>query len=207
MKKLNLILFSLLALGAVFQACDDSETYAEKLSKERRWIRNFIASEGINVISEDDFYVDTITNTDNNEYVYFDDSGVYMQIMERGNGELMEDGEHWELMLRYTEISVETGDTVLTNIYTPAYLDIMMCTKSGTSYSASFTESNGLMYASYGQSVPTGWLIPLDFIKPNVYHDGDISRVRLIVPHSSGHSIASSYVTPYFYEITYQKKY
>lgn len=35
MKKLILLFISLLALGAFFQACDDTKTYAEMLEEER----------------------------------------------------------------------------------------------------------------------------------------------------------------------------
>ena len=186
MKKLGFLLLLFVSFGFVLQSCDDTETYAEKKEKERRWIKNYIEKNNINVISESDFKVDTITDVSNNEYVYFDDSGVYMQIVERGEG--------------------ETGDTLsTTNIYDPSAYDVMMCSKSSGSFTASFTQGN--MYSNYGQSVPTGWLVPLNYIKlkaqlPNEY----LPKVRLIVPHSAGHSTASSYVTPYFYEITYQKK-
>ncbi len=206
MKKLGFLLLLFVSFGFVLQSCDDTETYAEKKEKERRWIKNYIEKNNINVISESDFKVDTITDVSNNEYVYFDDSGVYMQIVERGEGEKMADGDHFEIIMRFIEGLVETGDTLsTTNIYDPSAYDVMMCSKSSGSFTASFTQGN--MYSNYGQSVPTGWLVPLNYIKlkaqlPNEY----LPKVRLIVPHSAGHSTASSYVTPYFYEITYQKK-
>lgn len=202
-------MFAFFALGLVFQACDDSETYAEKVSKERRWIRAYISSNNINVISEDEFYAnDTITDVDNNEYVYFDDSGVYMQIVKRGKGELMQNGERAEFLLRFMEGYVETGDTLSTSnlIGTNSYpYDVMICSKSSGQFTATFTE--GSMYYNYGSTVPTGWLVPLSYIKPAVQLPNDeLARVKLIVPHSAGHQTASSYVIPYFYEITYQKK-
>lgn len=207
MKKFSYLLFAFFALGLVFQACDDSETYAERQSKERRWIRDYISRNDINVISEEEFYAnDTTTNVDNNEYVYFDDSGVYMQILKRGKGELMQNGERAEFLLRFIEGLVETGDTLSTSnlIGTNSY-DMMICSKSSGEFTASFTQGN--MYSQYGQTVPTGWLVPLSYIKPAVQlPNEDLARVKLIVPHSAGHQSASSSVTPYFYEITYQKK-
>ncbi len=207
MKKLSYLLFALFALGFVFQACDDTETYAEKQEKERKWIRNYISRNNINVITEEEFFAnDTTTDVANNEYVYFDDSGVYMQILKRGEGELMQNGERAEFLLRFIEGLVETGDTLSTSnlIGTNSY-DAMICTKSGGEFTASFTQGN--MYAQYGQTVPTGWLVPLSYIKPAVQlPNAELARVKLIVPHSAGHQNASSYVTPYFYEITYQKK-
>jgi hypothetical protein len=65
------------------------------------------------------------------------------------------------------------------------------------------------MYYVYGSAqVPPGWLVPLTYINVGYPEkDGDeIAKVRLIVPHSQGHTMASSNVTPYFYEITYQRE-
>ena len=197
----------IVAAGFALQSCDDTETYAEKKEKERHWIDNYISENNITVISEDEFYAkDSTTDVSRNEYVYFDDSGVYMQVIQRGEGELMENGERSEYLLRFIEGMVETGDTLSTSnlIGTNSY-DVMICSKSVGEFIASFTEGN--MYSNYGQSVPTGWLIPLNYIKPAVQLPNDrLARVKLIVPHSAGHQTASSYVYPYFYEITYQKK-
>ena len=207
MKKLSYLLLAFFALGLVFQACDDTETYAEKKEKERRLISNYISANNIKVISENEFYAnDTTTDVSRNEYVYFDDSGVYMQILKRGDGELMRNGERAEFLLRFVEVLVETGDTMSTSnlIGTNSY-DVMMCSKSSGEFTASFTEGNTA--PNYGQPVPTGWLVPLNYIKPAVQlPNEDLARVRVIVPHSAGHQTASSYVAPYYYEITYQKK-
>ena len=64
------------------------------------------------------------------------------------------------------------------------------------------------MKDSYGESVPSGWLVPFNYInvgRPRTADD-EISKVKLIVPHTQGHTIASSYVYPYYYEITFERK-
>ena len=63
------------------------------------------------------------------------------------------------------------------------------------------------MYAAYSStSVPKGWLVPLSYIKVGrQFSEDQISKVRLIVPHSEGHANATSSVYPCFYEITYQE--
>ena len=57
-------------------------------------------------------------------------------------------------------------------------------------------------------SVPGGWLVPLNYVKiGRPENEGEeTAKVRLIVPHSQGTADASSSVTPYYYEITYQKE-
>ena len=42
MKKLILLFISLLAVGAAFQSCDNTKTYAEMLEEERDGVNDFI---------------------------------------------------------------------------------------------------------------------------------------------------------------------
>ena len=81
MKKINSILILIVSL-LVFTSCDKTETYAEQLERETESIHKFIIKKGINVISEDQFArQDNMTDTAKNQYVLFQNSGVYMQIV------------------------------------------------------------------------------------------------------------------------------
>ena len=51
MKKLLLLFFSLLAFGYMFQACDNSKTYAEMLDEEKDAVNAFIKKHNIQTIS------------------------------------------------------------------------------------------------------------------------------------------------------------
>ena len=84
MKKLLLLFFSLLAFGYMFQACDNSKTYAEMLDEEKDAVNAFIKKYNIQTISESDFEANGYkTDTTKNEYVAFS-NGVYMQIVDKG---------------------------------------------------------------------------------------------------------------------------
>ena len=84
MKKLLLLFFSLLAFGYMFQACDNSKTYAEMLDEEKDAVNAFIKKYNIQTISESDFEANGYkTDTTKNEYVAFS-NGVYMQIVNKG---------------------------------------------------------------------------------------------------------------------------
>jgi hypothetical protein len=50
--------------------------------------------------------------------------------------------------------------------------------------------------------------VPLNYVKiGRPENEGEeTAKVRLIVPHSQGTADASSSVTPYYYEITYQRE-
>ena len=61
MKKLVFLFLSLLTAGSLFQACDNSKTYAEMLEDEKNAVNKFIKDNDIRVISLEEFERDTIT--------------------------------------------------------------------------------------------------------------------------------------------------
>lgn len=195
------IFISLMALFAVgLCSCEDYETYAEQKEKEKRHIYDFIDEQGIEVIDKETFEANgQVTDTAKNEFVLFEDKGVYMQIVRKGEGEMMADGDRTVFMARYLEYNISSGDTVSGNLYT-SIPDKFTCERKGDTFSASFTQ--GFMYSIYGSAVPSGWLVPLSYITPGRPND-KAAKVRLIVPHSEGTSTAAQYVYPTYYEITY----
>ena len=197
-KKVFTALWALLAV--VMASCEDYETYAEQKEKERAHINDFIFERGITVIDVETFVAnDSTTDVSKNEYVLFEDKGVYMQIVRKGEGEMMQDGDRGVFMARYVEYNIAQGDTISGNLYasTPDYFT---CERNGDTFSASFTQ--GYMYGIYGSAVPKGWLLPLSYITPGRPND-KAAKVRLIVPHGEGTSNAAQYVYPTYYEITY----
>ena len=202
MKKISILFASVFLLGLVFQACNNGKTYAEMKEEEREAIKRFIEKEEINVISFDQFKEqDSTTDVSKNQFVLFSDNGVYMQIVDRGKGEQMADGRY-EILARYIEKQIVEGgttDTLSGNWYS-SYPDEMMLTKSGKTYSATFTLGEMTYYGNY---VPSAWLLPFNYIRVG-RSISERSKVRLIVPHSEGQSDASAKVYPCYYEITYQ---
>ena len=211
------ILFFMIALAAVLSSCNDYETYGDKKEKERNAIAKFISDSSIVVISEDQFNQQNYTtNLTRNEFVKLDKSGVYMQIVREGCGTILQDGESTKLVCRFSEFSILDDTLTVCNnnanlaVYGKSVVgmpDIIQVSRSSGSYTASF--ESGVMYTAYGSaSVPAGWLVPLSYVKvgrPQSPTD-QTAKVRLIVPHSQGHTTASSKVTPYFYELTYQRE-
>lgn len=195
------VFISLLALFAVLLcSCEDYETYAEQKEKEKAHINEYIKKNDIHVIDmetfEDNGYM---TDTAKNEFVLFEDKGVYMQIVRKGEGEMMKDGDRVVFMPRYLEYNIASGDTISGNLYAST-LDKFTCERKGDTFSASFTQ--GYMYGIYGSVVPSGWLLPLSYVNLGRPND-KAAKVRLIVPHSEGTSVAAQYVYPTYYEITY----
>ena len=202
MKKLLYSLLAFVVIGNFFAACDDTETYADMKEKEREAIEAFVKSMGINPISLEQFYAqDSTTDVAKNEYVRFEDNGVYMQIVRKGEGAPIADGERAEVIARYYEVNIKEGDTLTGNLYDASNPDFLTIENKSGNYSGSFT--SGYMYSAYGSSVPSGWLVPMPYL--NIGRKEPLAKVRLIVPHSEGQSTATSYVYPCFYEITYRK--
>ena len=199
--KYKWLLLPLLVL--LFAACDDEVSYSDMKERETRAVKEFIRSEGINVISFNEFIKnDSTTNVENNEYVIIDD--VYMQIVRNPKGiegaRQMRDGETLNVMARFVEYNISEGDTILGNVFDSDNPDYMRVKLDHGSYSATFT--SGYMALTYSSAVPTGWLTPLPYIY-FTRRQSQTAKVRLIVPHTKGTSTASSYVYPCFYEITF----
>ena len=94
------ILFSVLAACVVSTSiltttsCNEDETYAEQKDKEKKAIGQFLEDNDfvgkITPISEEQFYAqDSTTDLSKNEFVRFNDDGIYMQIVRKGNGPTM----------------------------------------------------------------------------------------------------------------------
>ena len=203
-RHLFITLISLLAL--VLCSCEDYETYADMKAKEKACIEDLIQSEDISVIDFETFkangYV-TDTAKNKNEFVLFKDKGVYMQIVRKGEGRMMESGDRWGVVARYLEVNIETGDTISGNLYEDMneLLDFFYITRTDDKFMASFTR--GYMQAIYNSSsVPSGWLVPFAYITPGRPND-KAAKVRLILPHSESTSLAAQHVFPTYYEITY----
>jgi len=207
MRKIIIALVAFVALNG-FIACNSYETYGDKKDKERAAIKKFIADSAITVISEDSFKAHNYkTDVSKNEFVYMNNSGVYMQIVRQGVGKPVQDGENPSLIFKFMELCLLDSTSILHNMNRPydSDLDVMTVLRQGATYTAYFV--NGLMASTYGESVPSGWLVPLSYINVGRPKDdvSKIAKVRLIVPHSQGHTVATSYVYPYYYEITFQR--
>ena len=161
MKKIVLTLAAFILLCAVV-SCSEYETYADQKDKEREAINEFIFNRGIVIIDEAVFNARG-HKTSGNEYVYLNNSGVYMQIVREGCGRPIQDKETTELLVRFKEQSIFDTTTVISNYLDSYDPDVMTVTRTGTTFTATFTY--GIMLACYGSSVPAGWLAPLNYIK------------------------------------------
>lgn len=182
------------------------DNYTEQQGEELRAIDDFIRHRNITIISETEFKAQNYrTDVTKNEFVYLMESGVYMQIVRKGNGTELNDGEKRTVYVEYKEQNILDTTAVTGNYTNPYKVDEMELARVGDTYTAMFTK--GLMLDSYGSAVPAGWLKVFPFIKIGrpVSEDDEVAMVRLIVPHTQGHQKAASKVIPYYYEIALQQ--
>lgn len=195
----------------MFTACNDGDTYADQKDRERAAINKFIANEGINVISEKTFKEQNyVTYLDKNQFVLFENTGVYMQIVSKGCGEPIKKGETTRVLCRYREVNLMTDSLQSTNdvLYWANIVDKMEVVNTSGTFNASFVSAESVMAGDYGSTaVPAGWLVPLSYVNVGRLEssEDELAKVRLIVPHTQGQQYASSNVYPCYYQITYQR--
>ena len=106
MKKLNLIIMTLVAEMSLASS-NDGVTQADLKKKERDAINRYITSHKIQKITEAEFEKKGfVTDTTKNEYVLFESTGVYMQIVRKGGGDKLKDGETATELCRYTMYNI-----------------------------------------------------------------------------------------------------
>lgn len=227
MKRIYWFLLAALVVLAQYSCGSEDQTYGEQKEHEREVVSSFIKRDvvmmigtdtlldlgKIKVITEEEFEnQDSTTNVEKNEFVLFSNTGVYMQIVREGTGKRIESGESRRLICRFWEYNIMGDSLQLTNriqkyATSPEYMNVS--NNSGyISGSFDLTMPTGsLMYSTYGDSdVPDGWLKPLEYVRVGTQTDEKrIAKVRLIVPHSAGHSHAMASVYPCFYELTFQE--
>lgn len=229
------LIVALVAMVFGFAACNDDMTYADMVKAQNKAIESFVrngchvtAEDGktvllhvdpINVIGEDEFerrvQADAehpelnvvLTDVSKNEYVLFANRGVYLQVVRKGPGKKIADGENCQVICRFHEFNI-TQDSLQLSNRVPAFEqspDIMSVSNRSGSFTATFV--SGLMSQVYGTAVPSGWLMALPYVNLGRQTDeeGEIAMVRLIVPSSEGQSYASNGVYGCFYEITMQR--
>jgi len=226
LNKLFTLLTIFVALTTIFTSCDEEDTYSDRRKRERKQIQAFLKNGttvydadstqmilhvpgDIKVISEEEFYAnDSTTNVEENEYVLFRNSGVYMQIVRKGPGKKIQDGESVTVLNRFIEFNIAADSVSCTNkimAYETMEDRMTMINTSGT-FTASF--SSGVLCSIYqSKSVPSGWLVPLSYINIGRQDssENEIALVRLIVPSTQGQSDANNLVYACFYEISYQR--
>lgn len=212
--KRNVFAVALLLLIGVmaFTSCNDDVTYADQVKRERSAINAYLADSSVTVISEEQFRANNYTtDVSKNEFVLFESSGLYMQIVRKGSGKPIASGETARVLCRYTERNLLTDSIQVSNTLYPIfyrYLEVMNVTNNSGTFEGSFEQATSLMYVFYGSTaIPNGWLAALPYVNIGRYTSAtdELAKVRLIVPHDLGQTYAVQNVYPCLYDITFER--
>ncbi len=192
----------------LLSACNDTETYTEKRERENAAINAYIAKNNIKTITESEFEsAGYKTDVSKNEYVLFEGTGVYLQVVTKGCGQPVKKGETANVLCRFTEVNLLVDTMQLSNnsLRYSEIPDKLTITNNSGSYQGSFV--SGRMYSIYGAAVPNGWLSAFPYINLGrpVNEEDEVSHVKLIVPAEQGQQYASQNVYPCFYDLTFQR--
>lgn len=183
--KLFRITLALISLVLLTASCDDSKSYAELLSDERKATNAYLATQ--KVINE--IPADTVFEEGENAPFYrIDEEGnVYMQVISSGdrkNNRAKEDEEIYFRWMRISLLAWATGS----EIYAEGNAEDM-------GYNSYFFRYNNFTLASSSQ-YGSGIQMPLDYL-------GVDCTVRLIIKSQYGFSSEIANVVPYLYTVRY----
>lgn len=190
-------------------SCKETETYAEQKEYETTRIGDYIAKYGIKVISEDQFRAQGYTtDVKQNEYVLIASQGVYMQIVNKGTGKPLKDGETETVLVRFSEWNINGDSAGISNegsVKFAKLVDKMTVQNTSGTFTASFT--SGMMMSNGSSQVPSGWLLPFTYINLGRPEDENFSdaKVNLIIPHDKGHAYATKYVYACHYQLAMRR--
>lgn len=170
MKKLIGGIVAILILAVLFPSCDDTESYADKLKKEKKNIENFLAENKIELIYE---YPEE-GKFEENQFFYDKSTGIYIQVVDTGNGNRAKSsGTLTEVNVRYGKTRILPDTTIYTNI--GAYGDQPLNFVYGmtNTYIDVSSSSNGYYFKS------PALVAPLKYV-------GEEGIVKILIPFSQG---------------------
>jgi len=174
-------------IAVVFPACNKSVSYAERVETEKKRIKNFLAEQNIEVLSN---YPSNGVFKSNQ--FYLDPSGVYINVVDSGNGKRATAlGKVYYRFSEAMELPTAEADTVNLVDITPQPLEFQY----GIEQTYTSQNSNSPAYAFLCPGIVT----PLKYV-------GENAVVRLLVPFKSGvGSIyqGGSFATIYYHRVKY----
>lgn len=195
MTKKSLKIASLLVcIIAVFAACSKSESYAEKLKKERKNISRFITDHDIEVL--DSYPASGVFGS--KQYYKDPTTGVYINVIDSGNGNRADKDKNSMVNIRFWEamsLPAADSDTVTFNPAGSQPLTIYY----GNEYTYTGSTTGSYFYNIQYYFMSKGMAVPLEFV-------GENAIVSLIVPFNSGSTAQQSSSYPmYFTKLQYTK--
>lgn len=185
MKKAALRLTVLFAFVlAIFASCDNGDSYADKLDRERKNIKKFISEHDIKVL--DTYPASGVFQA--NEYFREPTTGVYINVIDSGNGKRASAARRDYVNVRFTDamaIPVNELDTASSSDLGLYPIEFMYGVES-TYVGSSSSNTADYYYKSKGMAIPLKYV-------------GEDAVVSLIIPFNSGSTVQQSSTFPMFF--------
>lgn len=177
MKKAALRLTGLFVLILViFASCNNGDSYADRLDRERKNIKRFISEHDIKVL--DTYPASGVFAA--NEYFREPTTGVYINVIDSGNGKRASATRRDYVNVRFTDamsLPTNESDTISSSDMKVDPFEFMYGVES--SYIGSSSSNPEYYYMSKGMAVPLKYV-------------GEDAVVSLIVPFNSGSAVQQS---------------
>ena len=201
MKKTALRLTGLfVCILAIFASCSSSDSYADRLERERKNIKRFISEHDIRVL--DTYPASGVFEA--NEYYHEPTTGVYINVIDSGNGKRADADKRAIVNVRFWDAMSMPASESDTITFNPGGGELgvepmqFMYGVESTYTNSNGTSSNYLDYMEY-RFLSKGMVIPLKYV-------GEKAIVSLIVPFNSGSTAQNSGRFPlYFTRLQYTK--
>lgn len=174
---------------AVFASCNKSDSYADRLDRERKNIKRFINEHDIRVLNA--YPASGVFAA--NEYFHEPTTGVYINVIDSGNGKRANAERRSTVNVRFWDamsLPASESDTVTFNL--GGYDPIQFMYGVESTYTSSNGSSTHPVDAAQYHFMSKGMAIPLKYV-------GENAIVSLIVPFNSGSSAQKSGSFPIFF--------
>lgn len=185
--KLSKVIYAVFAVGALVlaTACDDTESYAELLTKQDHYVNNFLADQRVELeVPADTVF---ITGADAPYYRLDADGTMYMQVLDPGTkGNMVSYDE--QIYFRFTRWSLA------------AYSNHKLPAGAGNNITlnpAWFRYNNFRIQSSYSWGI--GIQTPLSYLPVDC-------KVNIVIKAQNGVTEEASDVRPYLYQLTYERR-
>lgn len=176
MRKIISVIFVFIGLAIVYSSCS-SDSYADKLEKEEKTVKNFISDRGFKII---DKYPASRVFADK-QYFKDPETGIYIHVIDSGSKDKIKKGNTVYMRFYKTELLHSYPDSLLSNDKPNtdefAAMDLVYG-NTGTYTVTSYSTGDQKGYYEYVFISP-GCARPLDF------NLGDGAEVSLLIPFAS----------------------
>ncbi|HCO67199.1 MAG TPA: hypothetical protein DIT04_05505 [Dysgonomonas sp.] len=175
--------FAFIAIIIFLASCNDGVSYAERLEREKKRVKQFLNEQNIEVL--DTYPKNGVFKS--NQY-YLDESGVYINVVDSGNGKRA--SSRSQVYFRFSEVielPTSESDTIRLWQSSPGLQPFEFLYLIPTSYTDPYSQGPTYAYLSEGVTIP-------------LKHVGENAIVNILVPFKAGSAYQSSAFSTLFYK-------